>query len=311
MHEYVAPTVYYWEVHLLYASLVCCAAWALTRLPFGSATLKYWIWVATALNFIVPVGGFLDRFGAAHVSWARPLYWLREPGIAASRSSAAAALLLVWLLVTATLLARLGLRLRAERRGAAAAADCAALAHPAVPGIPVEFAHHGEAPCVDGVLRARISLPHGIERILSRGELEAVLLHEATHARRRDNLMRLLYEVGRCLLWFHPLVWLTGAKLALYRELSCDESVIRRARGGELVSALAKLADPGAAAPLLRASAGSFLSVRVAQLTTTAPHRAPLAANLALSLAFAGVLLAGVYSTVAHTACCCCLVIRD
>jgi beta-lactamase regulating signal transducer with metallopeptidase domain len=300
---HIAPAIYYFEVHLLYASLVCCAAWILTRLPLGSATLKYWIWVATALNFMVPLGGFIDEFGATRISWARPLSALGDAGVAASRSTAAAVLLLVWLLVTATLTARLWLRLRSERRSAlgVAGAPRAALY---VRGVPVSFAGHEHAPCVDGVLRSRISLPRGIERLLTGDELEAVLLHEAAHARRRDNLIRLLYEIARCALWFHPLVWLTGAKLALYRELSCDESVIRRARGGQLISALAKLAEPGRAAPVLRASAASFLSVRVAQLTAARPARSSFAVNLAVSVAFATALLAGVYSTVAHTACC-------
>jgi hypothetical protein len=47
-----------------------------------------------------------------------------------------------------------------------------------------------------------------------------------------------------CALWFHPLVWITGSRLALYRELSCDESVIQSGHGRDLVSALAKLANP-------------------------------------------------------------------
>ena len=38
------------------------------------------------------------------------------------------------------------------------------------------------------------------------------------------------------------LVRLAGARLALYRELSCDESVVERAQAEDLVSALAKLA---------------------------------------------------------------------
>ena len=69
-------------------------------------------------------------------------------------------------------------------------------------------------------------------------------MHELTHARRRDNLISLLYELAACVLWFNPLVWLAGARMSLYRELSCDESVIESAQGRALVSALAKLAVP-------------------------------------------------------------------
>ena len=42
------------EIHLVYASIVCVAAWLLTSLPRGSATQKYWIWVATSINFLLP-----------------------------------------------------------------------------------------------------------------------------------------------------------------------------------------------------------------------------------------------------------------
>jgi hypothetical protein len=86
-------------------------------------------------------------------------------------------------------------------------------------------------------------------------------LHEVVHARRRDNLIRLLYELSLCTLWFHPLVWLAGARMAVYRELSCDESGIRRAHGQALVSALAKLAVPERAL-FLQATASSHLSHR-------------------------------------------------
>lgn len=68
--------------------------------------------------------------------------------------------------------------------------------------------------------------------------------HSERHAKRRGNLILLVHELALCALWFHPLVWITSSRLALYRELSCDESVIQSARGGDLASALAKLADP-------------------------------------------------------------------
>jgi beta-lactamase regulating signal transducer with metallopeptidase domain len=307
VHEHIAPAFYYLEVHLLFASLVCCAAWMLTSLPRVTATAKYWIWVATALNFMVPLGGFIDKFGASHISWATPLSMLGDVGVRISRNPSVLGLIaLVWVLGAALMLARLAVRLQAERRDvrAASAHSTAALrgSFP-VNGIPVRFVGTHQAPAVEGVLRPRIVLPQGIERLLSPPELNAVLIHELTHARRRDNLMRLVFEVGLCGLWFHPLVWMTGARLALYRELSCDESVIERTHGGDLVSALAKLANPQRPL-LLRASAASFLSLRLSRLTAAPPRRAGFALHALLALIFGAVLLAGVLGTVAHTACC-------
>jgi beta-lactamase regulating signal transducer with metallopeptidase domain len=307
MHEHLAPALYYLEVHLLYASAVWFAAWVLTSFPGASATAKYWIWVATALNFILPLGAVLDQFWASHLSWATPLGVLGDVGLRISRNAPLVAVLcMAWLLGAASMFMRLCLRLRADRRDAQAAAGRSGLdpgpsflAH----GVPVRFADSRRGPAVDGVLRPRILLPNGIDRLLSEPELNAVLIHELTHAKRRDNLIRLIYEVGLCGLWFHPLAWLTGSRLALYRELSCDESVIQSARGGDLVAALEKLANPEEGL-LLQATASSFLSHRLARLAAVQPRRARRAASTLLAVVFTAVLLGGVLETVAHTACC-------
>ena len=127
--------------------------------------------------------------------------------------------------------------------------------------------------------------------------------HELTHARRRDNLIWLIHEIGLGLLWFHPLVWVTGSRLALYRELSCDESVIQSAHGRDLISALAKLANPKEGF-LLQTTASSFLSHRLARLNAAPPQRTCRAANATLAVVFGAVVFAGVLGTVAHTACC-------
>ena len=307
MHEHIARTLYYLQVHLLFASSVWLAAWMLTSIPRGSATTKYWIWVATSLNFILPMGAVLDRLWASHLSWATPLGVMGEVGAGISENKPlAAALCVVWLLGAALMFTRLGLRIRADRRDARATTvqsvlnpSLSLLAH----GVPVRFAESRCAPAVDGVLRPQISLPNGIDRLLSEHELNAVFIHELTHARRRDNLIRLIYEVGLCGLWFHPLVWIAGGRLALYRELSCDEAVIQSAHGGDLVSALSKLANPEEAF-LLQATASSFLSHRLSRLAASQPQRTYRAASTLLTVVFVAVLLAGVFGTVAHTACC-------
>ncbi len=301
MFEHVARPVYHLQVHLLFASIVWCAAWGLTRISRASATTKYWIWVATALNFVLPIGGMIDKFGASHLAWARPLGVIGDEALQVSRLPL---VWMVWLLGALLMMARLGVRLWHERRGAHAfSGDSRVEPRRGFFGIPVRFAGTRQAPAVDGVLRPQILLPDGIERLLTERELNAVLLHELTHARRRDNLIRLVFEIGLCLLWFHPLVWLTGSRLALYRELSCDESVIHSAHGGELVSALAKLANPEAAF-LLQATASSFITYRLERLAVAPPGRTTRAANTVLALLFAAILLVGLFETVAHTACC-------
>ena len=307
MGKHIAPAVYYLEVHLLFASIVCLAAWLLTSLWRGGYTAKYWIWVATVVNFLVPFSGFFNGFGAARLPWATQLGGLDEVGFEVSRNLSAGAVLLgVWLCGAALMGARLAVRLprdlRNERTQGSRSATRFGRFSIAL-GVPVSLSAAGEGPSVAGLLRPHISLPRGIDRLLTRRELDAVLIHEAAHARRRDNLIGLVHEIALCGLWFHPLVWLTGSRLAMFRELSCDEAVIESSRGPDMVTALAKLADPGKSRPL-RAGAATLFRHRLAHLKTSRTHSASRAAIVALIAIYGTVLVACMVETIAHTSCC-------
>jgi beta-lactamase regulating signal transducer with metallopeptidase domain len=304
VHEHIARAIYYFSVHLLYASIVGAAAWVLTAIRGSSATTKYWIWVVTALNFIVPTGAVIDKLWAPHLRWATPLGTIGGPIWDMTEGRTGAVLAGIWIAGALVMLMRLISRIGREHHEAkvtVALKKCGAAGFVAN-GIPVIFGNGNPTPAVSGVLYPYISLPLGIDRLLDPRELNAVLLHELAHARRRDNLIRLLYEGALCALWFHPLVWLAGMRMALYRELSCDESVIQNAHGEALVSALAKLAVPEPA-PFLQSTASSHLSHRLARLAAPTPstHRA---ASLLITSLFAVVVAAGVFGTIAHTACC-------
>lgn len=308
MREHVAPALYYLEVHLLYASVVCLAAWVLTSLWKGADNAKYWIWVVTSLNFAVPFAGFFNGFGSARLSWATQLGGLDTVGFEVSRNlSAGAILLCVWACGAAFMAARLLLRLprnRGSPRTTTGSRDIAPFRRRFPTGVvPVTLSAAGQGPSVEGVLRPRITLPPDIAGLLTDRELDAVLIHEVTHARRRDNLVALIHEIALCGLWFHPLLWVAGSRLALFRELSCDEAVIRSSRGQDLLTALAKLADPGESR-LLRAGAATLLSHRLAGLRASQPRRASRAAIAALVGLFAAVMVACMAETVAHTSCC-------
>jgi hypothetical protein len=307
MHEHLTHSIYYFGVHLVYSSIVWFAACALTSIPGGSATTKHWIWLATVLNFILPLGALFDTLWAPYIFWATPLGRVGAVGVAVANSAPAAAVIGgIWLIGATLMLIRLCVRIAVDRRRAQATeGDSTVAASPSflACGVPVSFARSRRGPAVNGILRSHIWLPQGIDRLLSVRELNSVLMHELTHARRHDNLIRLFYEIALCGLWFHPLFWIAGSRLALYRELSCDESAIERGHGGDLVSALAKLAkleEP----LLLEARATSFTGYRLARLTAARPVRMSFATNSVLTVVFAAVFLSGVFSTVAHTACC-------
>jgi beta-lactamase regulating signal transducer with metallopeptidase domain len=303
VHEHIARAMYYLSIHLLFASVVGVATWILTSMRAASATTKYWIWVTTGFNFVVPVGAIIDKLWAPHLTWAVPLGAIGGPVWDLTQGRKAVVLAVIWIAGALTMLARLILCLRKEHREIQARSNCYATTSSFLAdGILVSFDSRHPAPAVGGILYPRILLPIGIDRLLNRQELDAVLLHEMAHAKRRDNLIRLLYEVSLCALWFHPLVWLAGMRMALYRELSCDESVMRCARGEALVSALAKLAMPERAT-FLHATATSHLSHRLACLAGP-PRATHHASSFLLTSLFAAVIVAGIYGTIAHTACC-------
>jgi Zn-dependent protease with chaperone function len=82
-------------------------------------------------------------------------------------------------------------------------------------------------PGVWGVRRPTVVLPASMPEELDREELEAVLLHELVHVRRRDNLISHLHMALCCLFWFHPVVWWLDRRLLIERERACDDQVVQ------------------------------------------------------------------------------------
>jgi bla regulator protein blaR1 len=206
MHELIASVMYHAGVHLLFASAVGCVAWVLTSVRGASATTKYWIWVVTAFNFVVPSGALIDELWAPHLTWARPLGAIGDSVSKMTEGRMALVLGVIWLAAALTMFMRLMSRIRRECREPqtpAGQGNTDRGANFIADGIPVSFGEEHPSPAVRGVLYPRVVLPTGIDRLLTQGEFNAVLIHELAHARRRDNLIRLFYEVSLCALWFH------------------------------------------------------------------------------------------------------------
>lgn len=79
-------------------------------------------------------------------------------------------------------------------------------------------------PFVFGIIRPKIYLPVN----LSETEKTYITLHEQTHIKRFDHLIKLISFLVTCVHWFNPFVWIAFFLMSEDMELSCDESVIRK-----------------------------------------------------------------------------------
>ena len=127
-----------------------------------------------------------------------------------------------------------------------------------------------DGPGVWGLRRPVLLLPDGIAEHLAPAELEAVLLHELEHVRRRDNLFGLFQTALRCLYWFHPLVWWLERRMLAERERACDDRVVALGAAPRLYAkSLLKVVRFGLAGPMVgvSAAAASDLRRRIEYLT--------------------------------------------
>jgi Zn-dependent protease with chaperone function len=129
-----------------------------------------------------------------------------------------------------------------------------------------------------GLLRPRVVVTSGMVAALAAEELDAVLVHEAEHARRRDPLRRLAGRAAAEVLVWLPLVgWWTSRRLE-EAELAADRAAIDRVGRTPLARALRATATPAAVGARFDGAGPA----RVAQLLgeELPPRRPPLAACL-------------------------------
>jgi beta-lactamase regulating signal transducer with metallopeptidase domain len=78
-------------------------------------------------------------------------------------------------------------------------------------------------PFVYGFIRPKMHIPRGLEG----EELRYVTLHEQTHIKRGDHLVKLFAFALLCVHWFNPFAWVAFMLLCADMEMSCDERVLR------------------------------------------------------------------------------------
>ena len=240
--------------HLWQSTLVALAA-ALLALALRNhrASVRYWVWLATSMKFLVPfaalvaIGNALEGRVVTIAEPASPsaIDWLAlgeqvaqplttfVPGMTPVGMSAepdgrfaiAALVGAVWLAGSAVVLGiwlLRGLRLARLVRAATPLVD----RRFGNRGVEIRLSTSRIEPGIVGIFRPVLVLPDGILQRLSDEQLDAVIAHELCHVRRRDNFTATVHMAVAAVFWFHPLVWWIGARLVEERERACDEAVV-------------------------------------------------------------------------------------
>jgi bla regulator protein BlaR1 len=290
----------------LFAGLLAIAAVSLRN---NHARARYWLWLAASLKFLVPFSLFVllgsrvetttgvppvpALFVEQITSSFAPVPAMHST-IPRSRTPVWPAIALgVWIagaMYVMTRWLRKWLTLRRVRT--------AAVRLPIAAPIPVLASASAIEPGVFGILRPVLLLPEGILQNLSPAELDAIIAHELSHVRRRDNLTGAAHMLVQTIFWFHPMVWWIGAKLVRERERACDEDVLARgAQARVYATGILSVCKYYVESPLFCASgvSGGELRKRITDIMTWRPpmHLTP-ARKLGLALAGVSVLSAPV-----------------
>ena len=292
--------------HVWQSTLFLMAAWLLTLVcRRNAAAIRYWIWFGASVKFLVPLAAL--QWLGEHVGRSLPEPRTLNPVLVETASALLVPNLpqdatisadigspipfvvaTIWALGTITLAWR-WLRQWQSIRSILASAPQAPLDMPA----PVRVTSSDFPPGVFGVFRPIVILPNEVMHGLDPRQLQAVLAHEVCHLRRRDNLTAAIHKCVETIFWFHPLVWLVGARMLREREAACDESVVdqgyERRVYAESILSVCRL-NVAANAAGVAASTGGNLAQRLTSIMTRA--RIQPVGHGSFTLLLAAVLLA-------------------
>jgi bla regulator protein blaR1 len=287
----------------LWQSTIFAVAVALTAMALrsNSARLRYWLWLAASLKFLIPVsllvsmGGRVvmppdtPEFPALTVlrvsTFLAPAPAFSESTPVVGRSHWFEVLAAIWLTGSVMLLVRWFLRWRGIHKHAREASRL-----PIREPLPILYSAEMIEPGIFGLFRPVLLLPEGIRDNLSPEQFDAVLAHEFCHARYRDNLTATLHMCVETIFWFHPLVWWIGAKLIEERERDCDESVLQRgSRPEDYAQGIVNVCKSYMESPLRCAAGitGASLENRIREIMTWR-RSTPVSLLRKLTLAAAG-----------------------
>lgn len=82
------------------------------------------------------------------------------------------------------------------------------------------------SPAVCGLIKPVILLPRALLDNISASQLQAVLLHELFHLRRKDVWVNCAQALLQIAYWWHPLLWIANARIRRLREEAVDDAVM-------------------------------------------------------------------------------------
>jgi beta-lactamase regulating signal transducer with metallopeptidase domain len=243
---------------------IALLAWVLLRaIGRQNSGTRFAVWFAALLGIAA-----LPFFYAWNSSGAGPT----KPSEIIIPSSWALYIFAAWLLIASVGLIRVGIgfwRLR-QLRKSCVPIDVAALdpvlwktleEFDSLRAVKVCVSDQVRVPTAIGFVRPLVVIPSWAMRDLSVAELNAILLHELAHLRRWDDWTNFVQKILAAVFFFHPAVWWIEKKLALEREMACDDLV------------LAKTASPRAYAECLVSLAEKSLLRRGLSLAQAAVDR--------------------------------------
>jgi bla regulator protein BlaR1 len=250
--------------HLWQSTLFLAVCWLLTIiLRKNRARIRYWIWVAASIKFLIPFSLLVSLGSSFNLDWnsapqttspkwnvvqninqpfrpseikeASPVVTNTEPSPSDKTQVIVFALWLCGSLAVLLLWLRRGKRISMSMRNAERLTEGRAVEAlfrlkqmEKIPNsLRLVSSETSMEPGVFGIIRPVLQLPAGMPERLEDSELEAILSHELSHVRCHDNLIAALHMLVQALFWFHPAVWWIGSRLIHERELACDEAVLQ------------------------------------------------------------------------------------
>jgi uncharacterized protein (TIGR03435 family) len=232
--------------HVWQSTLVVALIWLATlALRRHDARVRYWLWAAASLKFLLPfswligLGALVEWRAAPQIAQPAARFVMQE--IMAPRLFTDAAVsqvpqdanigqwiaLGVWLAGTAVVLFWWGRQWRPLRSALRNATPLQLASNCDAGGLTVMSSPSAFEPGVVGILRPVLLMPEGLIERLTPAQLDAILAHERAHVRAYDNLLAMLHMAVEAVFWFHPLVWWIERKMIDERERACDEAVVR------------------------------------------------------------------------------------